>query len=61
MNSDFASSIVNSWFDILRERLFVKAIFSKSVVRSCTRINRVLVRSFNEKMIAVELTKLYVL
>ncbi len=40
-----ASSIVSSLFDILRERLFVKATdFSKSVVRSCTRINLVLVR-----------------
>ena len=32
INSDLASSIVSSLFDILRERLFVKAIFSKSVV-----------------------------
>ena len=59
MSSDFASSIVNSFFAIFLERLFVRAIFSKSVVRSLILISLVFVRSLSEKIIAVDVTKLY--
>ena len=52
--------MVSSFLAIFLERLFVRAIFSKSVVRSLILISLVFVRSLSEKIIAVDVTKLYV-
>lgn len=61
INLDLVLLIVSFLFDILCERLFVKVIFFKFVVCFCIWINFVFVWLFNEKIIVVELIKLYVL
>lgn len=60
-NLFFVLLIVSCLFEILWDRLLVKVIFLRLVVCLWIWINFVLVWLFNEKIIVVDVIKLYVL